>query len=221
MNDVNHTILKRSLVTAAGFVMAVAAADVTAEPADHRGVKHVRSFLELRQEEVILQKWDISCGAAALATVLNYQHGEEMTEQYVAETMLEGTDSELVRQRLGFSLLDLKRFADSHGYEGNGFGDMTLPDLIEFGPAIVPVHIHTYDHFVVFRGIRDDRVLLADPGYGNRTMSIREFEEIWQNRVAFVVTRTDGTEAPDRLSAETGDFNLVSRAAIRTVLAVR
>jgi hypothetical protein len=32
----------------------------------------VRSLQEIRQEGVVIQKWDTSCGAAALATVLTY-----------------------------------------------------------------------------------------------------------------------------------------------------
>jgi predicted double-glycine peptidase len=183
-----------------------------------RGVKNVRSFLEMRHQRVVLQKWDLSCGAAALATILDYEHGERLTERYIAKTMLENTDSELVQKRLGFSLLDLKRFVDSHGYEGEGYGDMTLVDLARFGPAIVPVHINIYDHFVVFRGIHGNRVLLADPAYGNRTMPTWEFEKVWQKKVAFVVTRRDGGAPPDRLSAKADDFNIASDATIREAI---
>ena len=35
----------------------------------------VRSLLEIRRENVIVQRWDVSCGAAALATLLTYHHG--------------------------------------------------------------------------------------------------------------------------------------------------
>ena len=35
------------------------------------GDERFRSFLELRQEKMVRQQWDLSCGAAALATVLN------------------------------------------------------------------------------------------------------------------------------------------------------
>ena len=35
----------------------------------------VRSLLEIRRSGVVVQKFDISCGAAALATILRYQHG--------------------------------------------------------------------------------------------------------------------------------------------------
>ena len=186
--------------------------------AAQRGVKNVRSLLEMRHQAVVLQQWDLSCGAAALATILNYEHGERLTERSIAKAMLENTDSELVQKHLGFSLLDLKRFADGHGYEGEGYGDMTLEDLVQFGPAILPVHINIYDHFVVFRGLRGNRVLLADPAYGNRTMPIWEFEKVWQKKVAFVVTRRDGKAPPDRLSAHADDFNLPSKATIRAAI---
>jgi predicted double-glycine peptidase len=45
-------------------------------------------------------------------------------------------------------------------------------------------------HFVVVRGLdRDGRVNIADPGFGNRTMSVDRFETVWQNGIGFVVTR--------------------------------
>ena len=183
-----------------------------------RGVKNVRSFLEMRHQDVILQQWDLSCGAAALATILDYEHGEQMTERYIAKAMLKNTDSKLVQKHLGFSLLDLKQFVDSHGYRGDGYGDLTLADLVRFGPAILPVHINIYDHFVVFRGLSGNRVLLADPAYGNRTMPIWEFQKVWQKKVAFVVTRRDGEAPPDRLSAKADDFNIASKATIREAI---
>jgi hypothetical protein len=40
----------------------------------------VRSLQEVRQDGVIIQKWDTSCGAAALATVLTYSLQYPVTE---------------------------------------------------------------------------------------------------------------------------------------------
>ena len=39
---------------------------------------------ELRQRNIVLQKFDLSCGAAALATILRFQQGENLTERDVA-----------------------------------------------------------------------------------------------------------------------------------------
>jgi hypothetical protein len=30
---------------------------------------------------------------------------------------------------------------------------------------------------------------LSDPGFGNRTMSVADFEGVWQDGIGFVVTR--------------------------------
>ena len=182
------------------------------------GDERFRSFLELRQEKMVRQQWDLSCGAAALATVLNYQHGDPMPERTIAEAMLEQTDSELVRAQLGFSMLDLKRFVEGRGYRGTGYAEVTMDDLVELGPAIVPVRLTSYDHFVVFRGRLGDRVLLADPAYGNRVMHAATFEKVWRDNLAFVVERRDGGAPPDRLSARPADFRTPSAATLRTAV---
>ena len=61
----------------------------------------VQSLLERRNENVVRQNFDISCGAAALATILRYQHGETVTEREVALGLIDRTEylkrPELVR----------------------------------------------------------------------------------------------------------------------------
>jgi hypothetical protein len=43
--------------------------------------KPVRSLLEIREDRVIVQKWETSCAAAALATVLTFSHNDPVTEK--------------------------------------------------------------------------------------------------------------------------------------------
>ena len=64
---------------------------------------------------------------------------------------------------------------------------------------------------MVFRGIRGNRVLVADPAWGNRTLTVDEFEDEWLNypefgRVGFVVAQKDGTLPPNRLPPRSDDF---------------
>ncbi len=162
-------------------------------------------MLEKREDSVIIQKWDISCGAAALATLLTYDQGDPVTEREVAAGMLHYTSVARVRAQLGFSLLDLKRYAEGRGFTADGYGNMTLRDLTETGPAIVPITLRGLNHFVVFRGIQGDRVLLADPGWGNRTMQVPNFLEVWNTRVAFAVSRK-GEKPVHRLMATATNF---------------
>ncbi|WP_238985406.1 C39 family peptidase [Nitrosococcus halophilus] len=177
--------------------------------------RQVKSLLEMRRENVILQQWDLSCGAAALATLLNYQHGDSVAEKEVAKALMTRKEylknPAIVQIREGFSLLDLKRFVDSRGYKGIGYGKLALEDLIERAPILVPINTHGYNHFVIFRGVQGNRVLLADPAWGNRTMLIRKFKQFWIEypqfgKVGFIVTRRDGIEPPNRLTPKTSDF---------------
>jgi len=148
----------------------------------------VRSLLEIRQANVVVQQWDMSCGAAALATLFTYHHGEPVSEKAIAQAMLRKTDPLRVKVRGGFSLLDMKRFAESRGFHAEGYMDATLADLVQLGPAIVPVNTNGYPHFVVFKGLRSDRVSIADPAFGNRSLPVEDFEKAWQ-KIAFVVER--------------------------------
>lgn len=170
--------------------------------AGNAGDAPVRSLIEMRHANVVIQKWDISCGAAALTTLLNHQHGENLTEKEVAVILMKRPEyidhPELIRIREGFSLLDLKRFVEARGYKGIGFGKMTLEDLLAKAPILTPIKVNGYNHFVVFRGMRGNRVLLADPAWGNRTMLSEQFVESWidypeMGRVGLAVLRADGT----------------------------
>ena len=122
--------------------------------ADERGF--VRSLLETRQKAVVVQSWDLSCGAAALTTLLNYQHRDMVGEKEVALGLIAQTryveNPNLLRLRHGFSLFDLKRYVDARGYRGIGFGQMKLEDLVERAPIMVPITSNGYKHFVVFAG---------------------------------------------------------------------
>lgn len=178
-------------------------------------VRSVKSLLEIRRENVVVQQWDLSCGAAALTTLLNYQHNDFVTEKEVANSLMSRPEyiqsPGLVTLRQGFSLLDLKRYVDARGYKGVGYGKLTFEDLLKKAPIIVPVNIFGYNHFVIFRGMMGDRVLLADPAWGNRTMQIDLFEDIRIDfpqigKVGFVISRLDGVEPPNRLAPDANEF---------------
>jgi predicted double-glycine peptidase len=148
----------------------------------------VRSMLEIRENQVVRQRWDYSCGSAALSTVLTYHLNDPTPESAVVVSILRRTDPVRVRSRGGFSLLDLKHYLGRRGYASTGYAELDLDDLAEFTvPAIVPVSLKGYDHFVVFLGRYGDRVVLADPAFGNLTMSTSRFMELWKGGIGFVV----------------------------------
>lgn len=143
----------------------------------------VRSLLEIRRQQVVIQQFDLSCGAAALATLLRYQYGDPVSEHDIATALMRRdaylADPDLIRQQEGFSLLDLKRIVQRRGYEGTGYGGMQLDDLVRQAPLIVPINLYGYQHFVIFRGRVGNQVMLADPAWGNRTMRSDDFLHAW------------------------------------------
>lgn len=176
----------------------------------------VQSLLEIRRQNVVIQQWDLSCGAAALTTLLKYQHGEPVTEKMVAASLMRRPEyiahPELIQLREGFSLLDIKRDVDARGYKGAGLGRMELQDAIERAPLLVPIQVNGYNHFVVFRGVAHGYVLLADPAWGNRTMAQGDFLRSWIDypafgKVGFAVERKDGaSSAHNALAPIAADF---------------
>lgn len=174
--------------------------------------------MEIRQQNVVIQKWDYSCGAASLATLLKYQHHDPVTERMVAEGMLKRTDPLKVKVRGGFSLLDLKRYVETRGLKGKGYLDMSMKELVEIAPAIVPVNLGDYNHFVVFRGVLHGKALLSDPAFGNRAVDIDTFEKSWVNKMGFIVTRVDGKNPPNLLTVLPGDFIAVPSIAVRQTI---
>jgi predicted double-glycine peptidase len=248
----------RSLACTTGLVAVLVWGSIPAE-----GNPPVRSVLEMRRERVMIQKWDLSCGAAALGILLRYQFGEPVTEKEIARVLMSRSEyvghPELVQAREGFSLLDLKRYVQTYGarvikvnssrkhkpippqsaslspisarvpshtakrksssstrivslYKGEGLGQLELSDLIERAPLMVPVNALGYNHFVVFRGVIGDRVLVADPAWGNRTMTIDKFQRMWldygepMGHVGFVVAFADGRKLPNRLQPKPSEF---------------
>ncbi len=178
----------------------------------------VRSLYEIRQQDVVRQQWDISCGSAALSTVLTHHYSDPVSEAEIVSAMLQVTNPARVRERGGFSLLDLKRFVERRGYEGKGYAELTVEDLVDLKvPVILPVRIKGYDHFIVFKALLGDRVVFADPAFGNLTMRVDHFERMWSNGLGFVVLQPDATPTP-KLGPYIGELPIPNGSAVQRSL---
>jgi predicted double-glycine peptidase len=159
-------------------------------------VEHeVEDSYQLRQKNVVIQQRDYSCGTASLATLLNYYLDTPVKEVDIIKTLLElnkkrGTLEQVI-QRKGFSMLDLKLYAENKGFKAVGFR-LDFDELANLGfPALVPIIPDGFKHFVVFKGSDEKRVFLADPSFGNLIESIDQFKADWYGftNVAMVVLR--------------------------------
>jgi predicted double-glycine peptidase len=146
----------------------------------------VTSIRQARLAGTLLQQYDFSCGSAALATLLTHHYGYPVSESTVFESMYRNGDQSKI-QREGFSLFDMKRFLQAQGFEADGF-EQPLDQLAQTRvPAIVLINENGYQHFVVVKGLRGDRVLIGDPANGTRAVARTAFEASWQSRLLFVI----------------------------------
>jgi len=146
--------------------------------------KPVRSWKTMRFDNLVQQQTDFSCGAAAAATIFRYAYGKQATERQVLVNMLKVADPDVVREK-GFSLLDMKNYADAIGMKGEGYSvDFSALRQLKV-PVIVLLNIKQYKHFVVLRKVDGDSVFVGDPALGNRRMSRKDFAAAW-NGVVFV-----------------------------------
>jgi predicted double-glycine peptidase len=146
----------------------------------------VTSWAEMPFKSVVRQRYDYSCGSAALATLLTF-HYQRPTSEAEAFRLMYASGDQAKIQQLGFSMLDMKRFIQSIGMTAEGYrlGPAELQALNT--PAIALIQMGRYRHFVVIKGVRQNQVLIGDPALGVRAIPLKDFLRMW-NGVAFAIT---------------------------------
>lgn len=165
--------------------------------------KSVSTMRDMRYRDLMPQRFDFSCGSAALATLLQYGYGIETNETELIKNMLVGANAnEIVKN--GFSMLDMKRYVETIGMRGHGF--KVEPDALYRlqMPVIALLDLKGYKHFVVVKGAAAGRVFVADPALGHRAMPEADFVRGWNGVVLAVVgdrpLRTDSYLVNSRTS---------------------
>ncbi len=190
--------LRKTLAALAGFLALSSAAwlPLPTDAADVRFAnvlpgggtisKNVVSMRERRYVNMVPQHTDFSCGAAAVATILKYGYGRDVTEHEVIEGLLEVSDPEVVRVK-GFSLLDIKNYVQTLGMRARGY--KIAPEMLESVkvPTIALVDMKGYKHFVVVNKTVGDKVYIADPALGNRIVPKEQFVKEWNGLVFAVI----------------------------------
>jgi predicted double-glycine peptidase len=162
--------------------------------------KQMRTFRDMRYRDLMPQRFDFSCGSAALGTLLHHGYGIETTEVELITAMMQGNDPNEVVQN-GFSMLDMKRHVESIGMRAHGFKvDATALYRLQI-PVIALLDLNGYKHFVVVKGAQAGRVFVADPALGHRVMREQDFVAGWNGVVLAVIGPTPMREDSFLLSS--------------------
>ncbi len=157
--------------------------------------KQVVSMRESKFTQMIPQKTDFSCGAAALATILKFGFGIQTSEQQIISEMLKISDPEVIRKK-GFSLLDLKNYIKTLGMRAHGY-KVSLPALEQLKiPVIVLLDTEGYKHFIVVKKAKNGKVYVSDPALGNKIMAANKFAQGWNGIVFAVVGKEFDQSSP-------------------------
>ena len=147
----------------------------------------VRTWSELRNEGVVRQQFDFSCGAASMATVMRHFYRLDVGERQIVKDVLDakgvGTEAKkLEASDFALSFADLADYAAAKGFKGIGMA-MDIETLKKLNvPVIIYIKIRSFEHFTVFRGIGDEFVHLADPSFGNMKVKLSKFKEMFYQR---------------------------------------
>ena len=159
------------------------------------------SVVDLKFKQVVRQRFDLSCGSAALATLLKYYYGLKVTEKQLIDEMVRHGDKAKIR-KLGFSMLELKKYGDRHGFVARGFKVKSVESLTKLKiPVITLITTRGYGHFVVLKGVKNGRVYYADPAFGNRSRTYGEFRKEWSKIILVFVSRKLAAKNQFRLTA--------------------
>ena len=163
--------------------------------------RKVKSYIEFKNEGMIRQEFDYSCGSSSLATILNFFFNEKITEKEVLDWVLEKKGlidkncennkkakckvkklEELEEKDFKLSFFDLAEFAKERGYKAVALA-LNLDELRKLKvPAVAFVKIRRNEHFTVYKGMDKKFVYLADPSFGNIKVRIGKFKEMFYTR---------------------------------------
>jgi uncharacterized protein len=130
----------------------------------------VTSFAKLKAQNTVLQNYEESCGAAALATLMGLfgiQKSEKEVLDRVAKTdMLSFSELSNAAKEFGFR-------AQGYKIDKSSFEKLRLPVIAKIQRE------KDYPHFVVAVNHAGDFVTLLDPSFGRYTIAKDEFYELW------------------------------------------
>jgi len=138
--------------------------------ADEGTTFKVSAFSTLKLKGTVLQGYEESCGAAALATVMNL-YGEKFSEKQILE---KASTTDML------SFAQMAKISKEFGYQASGYKIST--DMFEKlgAPVIARVdNRENYAHFVVVANHNGDFVSIFDPSFGYFVQSKKEFFQWW------------------------------------------
>ena len=147
-------------------------------------------------EAPTLCKVDSSCASASVSIILNNKFGVKLSEVEVWSGLFQKGVSDVIKGRNGFSLLDIKQYLESEGYQADGFS-LTKNDFIAMFekldnddqfPVVIPVSYIDVKRYVVLVGGDTTYAYIYDPAFGRYKIKHHDFFNIIDTKVILVIS---------------------------------
>lgn len=127
-------------------------------------------FSVLKLKGTVLQGYEESCGAAALATVMNL-YGEKFSEKQILE---KASTTDML------SFAEMAKISKEFGFNASGYKiDTAIFESLKV-PVIARIdNRENYAHFVVVINHSGDFVSILDPSFGSYVQGKKEFFQWW------------------------------------------
>jgi predicted double-glycine peptidase len=136
-----------------------------------------QSWQETRYTYVVHQNVWWSCGAAAVATLLEQYYGVPVQEEDILDGIMRRES--LRSQAGGLSMLSLQEALSSFGVNAKAF-QISIRNLADyFNRGGLPIIVHfarPRPHFVVAVALINGILAVADPSFGERLLTLSELE---------------------------------------------
>ncbi len=130
----------------------------------------VKSYQELKYQDVTKQTFEESCGASALSTLF------KLYKYDVSEI-------ELIRDlntRYSVDFTQLQEIAQKHNFKAKGYQvSKEIFETIKFPVIARIIRRKEYPHFIVVQNLPGDFVIILDPNAGKFLISKNEFYSFW------------------------------------------
>ena len=140
--------------------------------------ERVISWMAMRNQGVVRQELDLSCGAASIAMVLDRLYGHVVSEKEALDALgtgaLAATMTEMVTgiRKLGYE-------ARAIALDFEDLARLTTPIILFIQPTLSKIDM---GHFVVLERVTPDGVVYRDPTFGNRVLDVSTFKRYWFTR---------------------------------------
>jgi ABC-type bacteriocin/lantibiotic exporter with double-glycine peptidase domain len=143
--------------------------------------------IKLLKKQFVFQQDQSDCGVACLASIINF-HGGTCS----IETLRRASGT----SRQGTTLLGLLQGAQLQGFDAFGLEADKVENLNELTePAILHIVLdNRLQHYVVFYGFKNDRIIVGDPANGIIEYSYEQLNKYWQSKALLKLVPNDKFE---------------------------